>query len=551
MASAISFQGLSSGLQTDSLVNAILQQEAQPLQRLQNRVTLNNQRTQALQGIISNLRSLGTSLSTLQYSSFQSRSVTSTDSTNAYVTATASGGVNGSYEVKVDKIATKATLGGSAFAVADPLTTKIFDDSTLSSADFAVEGTDGKIKTFSLASTNNNIYGLRDALNAAGAGITASVVNTGTGANPYQLVLTAKDTGTGTTSGKITLAETTSGGALNSLGIAAGTLDNATTPTAITGGTLSTGSQISQDAVFTVNGISLTRKTNVVSDAVDGATFTLKQGGQTTATGFTIAVDTSAITSQLQDALTKFNAVVTAVNNGSKSGGPLVGDTTTRNILTQVRAVLGSVPAGLSASNAYQTGADVGIKTNRDGTLSLDATAFKAALDANPDAVKKVFALTASSSNAAVSFVGANALTATGSLAFDITSFTSGSGDVVGTVNGVAVTGTGGVIYGPAGSSIEGLTLSVSGTGSGSLTLSRGLGQSIQDLVAKLTASGSGQLSQTISSLSAQNFNLQSQITAGQSRLDRRKEVLQAEFSSMEATLGQLQGAGQSLGGLR
>lgn len=522
-----------------------------PLQRLQNRVNLNNQRTQALQGIVSSLRSLGTSLSTLQNSSFFARSVSSNDSTGAYVTASASGAASGTYDVKVTQIASKATLGGSAFAVADPLTTKVFNDGSASSADFAIQGTDGKVKTFSLASTNNNIYGLRDALNAAGAGVTASVVNTGSGANPYQLVITAKETGTGTTSGLITLAETTSGGALNSLGIAAGTVDSPTTPTIITGGTQSTGAQISQDAVFTVNGITLTRKSNTVSDAVDGVTFTLKQGAQATATSFTVAQDTSAITSQLQDALTKFNAVVTAVNNGSKQGGALVGDTTTRNILTQVRAVLGAVPSGLPASNAYQTGADVGIKTNRDGTLSLDTTVFKAALEANPDAVRKVFGLTATSDNAAVSFVGANSLTATGALAFDISSYTSGSGDVSGTVNGVSVSGTGGIIYGPVGSSIEGLTLSVSGTGTGTLTLSRGLGQGIQDLIAKLTASGSGQLTQTISNINAQNFSLQGQIISGQARLDRRKEVLQAEFANLEATLGQLQSAGQSLGSLR
>ncbi len=546
MASAISFQGLSSGLQTDLLVNAILQQEGLPLQRLQNRVNLNNQRTQALQGIVSSLRSLGTSLSTLQNTSFLTRSVSSTDSTNAFVTATASGGVNGTYDVKVTQIATKATLGGAAFAVADPLTTKVFNDGSSASADFAVQGTDGTVKTFSLSSNNNNIYGLRDALNASGAGITATVVNTGSGANPYQLVLTAKDSGTGTTSGKITLAETTSGGPFNTLGIAAGT----STPTTITGGTQSAGAQISQDAIFTVNGIELTRKTNVVSDAVDGVTFTLKQGGQTTATGFTVTQDTSAITSQLQDAITKFNAVVTAVTTGSKPGGALAGDTTTRNILGQVRAALGGVPAGLPGSNAYQTGADVGIKTNRDGTLSLDATVFKAALDADPEAVKKVFALTASSDNAAVSFVGASAATATGAIAFDITSFTSGTGDVSGTVNGEAVSGTGGILYGPAGSSIEGLTLSVSGTGTGTLTLSRGIGQAVQDLVSKLTASGSGQLTQTISNINAQNFSLQAQITVGQQRLDRRKEVLLLEFSNLEATLGQLQGAGQSLGAL-
>lgn len=538
MASAISFQGLSSGLQTDALVNAIIQQEGMPLQRLQSKVNLNAQRASALQGIVTNLRSLGTSLSTLQFSSFYKSAVTSNDSNGTYVSATASGAANGTYDVKVSQIATKATLGGSAFAVADPLTTKVFDDSGASQADFSIQGTDGVTKTFSVTATNNNLYGLRDAINASGAAVNATVVNTGIGANPYQLVLTAKETGTGTTGGKLTLAETTGGGPLNTLTIAGGA------------GSQSSGSQIAQDATFSINGIDLTRKTNTVSDAVDGVTFTLKQGGQTTATAFTVAQDTAAVTSQVQDVITKFNTIVKAISDGSKPGGVLYGDSTTRNILAQLRATLGATPSGLSSANAYQTTADLGIKTNRDGTLSLDTTVLKAALDADPAAVRKVFAMDASSSNAALSFVGANSKTATGSLAFNITSYTAGTGDVTGTIDGVAVTGTGGILIGPAGTSIEGLNVSVTGTGSGTLTLSRGVAQSVQDLINSLSASGSGQISRTIANLTDQNVGLQRQITTGQQRLDRRKEALQLEYSRMESVLGQLQGAGQSLGSL-
>ncbi len=539
MASAISFQGLSSGLQTDALVNAIIQQEGQPLQRLQAKVNLNAQRASTLQGIVSNLRTLGTSLSTLQYSSFYKNAVDTTDANGAYVTATASGAANGAYDVKVTQLATKATLGGSAFSVADPLTAKVFDDSSHTQADFSLTGTDGVAKTFSVTATNNSLYGLRDAINASGAAVTATVVNTGTGAKPYQLVLTAKDSGTGSTSGKLTLAETTSGGPLNTLTIAGGA------------GTQSAGSQVAQDALFSVNGIDLVRKSNTVTDAVDGVTFTLKQGGQTTATTFTVKQDTAAITSQIQDVLTKFNTIVSAITNGSKPGGALYGDTTTRTLLAQLRSTLGAVPSGLPGTNAYQTTADLGIKTNRDGTLSLDTTALQAALTADPEAVRKVFAMNASSSNAAVSFVGANSKTATGALSFTISSYTSGTGAVSGTINGVAVSGTGGILIGPADSSIEGLTVSVSGTGSGTLTLSRGVAQSVQDLISTLSASGSGQISKTIANLNDQNVGLQRQITTGQQRLDRRKEALQLEYSQMESVLGQLQSAGQSLGSLR
>ena len=54
-----------------------------------------------------------------------------------------------------------------------------------------------------------------------------------------------------------------------------------------------------------------------------------------------------------------------------------------------------------------------------------------------------------------------------------------------------------------------------------------------------------------LSSIDGQNSNLTRQISEGQARLDRRKEVLQAQYAQLEATVGQLQAAGQSLSGIR
>jgi flagellar capping protein FliD len=76
------------------------------------------------------------------------------------------------------------------------------------------------------------------------------------------------------------------------------------------------------------------------------------------------------------------------------------------------------------------------------------------------------------------------------------------------------------------------------------------VGQAAQDVVSGLTAYGSGMLSTIMNSINSQNYNLTSQITAGQARLDRRKTVLQTQFAQVESTLGQLQAMGQSLSGM-
>jgi len=569
MSSPLSFQGLSTGLQTDTLVNAILQQEGQPLQRLQDRQTRNNLRVAALQSLKTNMTSLSTSLATLGSTSFDARSVTSTDTNNTYVTATATGAVAGNYDLKVGQVATRGRIsptltGGvpSNLAVADPLATPVFSGT---SASFAVQGTDGVIKTLTLNTANNTIYGLRDAINALGTadpnvvgskglGVVATVVNTGTGANPYQLILTAKDTGTGTTGGKVTIADVTGGGAINTLGITAGTVDSLTAPTTLSGGLGSAAADMAVDAKFTVNGIDLTRKSNTVTDAVDGVTFNLKQGGQATATTLTVAVDKSAITSAMQDVISKFNTMVKAYKDASGTGGALANDPSVRSFISQIRAALSGSPSGLPASASFTSTADLGIKTNRDGTLSLDTTVFQAALEKDSAAAKKVFAFSGASTNGVVSFYGGSAKTATGSLGFNITSFTSG-GAVTGTftVGGTdyVLTGSNGTLSGATGTPLEGLILSVTGTGSGTLSLSRGVGQAARDSISDLTASGTGNLAMILSSIDGQNSNLTRQISEGQARLDRRKEVLQAQYAQLEATVGQLQAAGQSLSGIR
>ena len=569
MASPISFQGLSTGLQTDQLVNAILQQEAQPLQRLQNKQTRNNQRVAAFQALKTNMTALSTSLASLGGTSFNARTVSSTDSNNTHVSASASGGAAGSYDLKVSQVATKGRIsptlvGGvpSNLAVADPLTTPVF---TGGSASFAIQGTDGVIKTLTMDSTNNTLYGLRDAINALGAadpnvvgskglGVVATVVNTGTGANPYQLVLTARDTGTGTTGGVVTIADVTAGGAVNALGIGAGTVDSMATPTTLTGGLASGAADVAKDALFSVNGIELTRKSNIVTDAVDGVTFTLKQGGQTTATTLTVALDKSGITSAMQDAISKFNTLVKTYKDASAFNGALSNDSSARSLIAQVRAALSGVPEGMPASSPFSSAADLGIKTNRDGSLSLDVTVFQAALDKDSAAARRVFAFTGDTTNGAVTVYGGGAKTTTGAMGFNITSFASG-GAVSGTftVDGTdyLLSGTNGTLSGAAGTPLEGLILSVTGTGTGTLNLTRGIGQAAQDLISELTASTTGNLSVLLSGINEQNAALSKQIFLGEQRLDRRREVLQAQFSKLEATIGQLQAAGQSLGSIR
>ncbi len=569
MASAISFQGLATGLQTDALVNAILAQEGKGLAAFQARQTRNKTRTSALTSMKSAMTTLSVSLAALQ-DKFNARTVTSTDTTGTYVTASASGAATGNYDLSVNTVATKGrispTLSGvvpTNLAVADPAAA-IFSSAK---ASFAVRGTDGVIKAFELA--NNSLSGLRDAINASGAGVTASVVNTGTGATPYQLVITAKETGTGTTGGVVTLAAIDnadlSATVVNpALGITGGVLSGTiAAPTGLSGGLQSGAAETAKDAVFTINGIQLTRKSNVVTDAAEGVTFTLKQGNQTGATTLTVAQDKATATNGMQDVITKFNTLLkvykdaaasTKDSDGAVIQGALSNDATSRTIISQIRAALTGASSGLPGSAAYQTPASLGVKTQSDGTLSLDATVFQAALEKDPAAAKRLFTISGESNNGILAFQGAGAKTATGAITFSIDSYTAGgavSGTFSGTANGtpfsIGLTGSNGTLIGNIGTALEGLTVSVSATGSGTLTISRGAGQTARDLITSLMASGSGSLANALTSIEDNNKTLATQIESAQSALDRRKKVLQLQFSKMEVTIAQMRATAGSL----
>jgi len=649
--SAISFQGVSSGVQTDALIQAILAQKGTGLARLQTQQTNNNNRTSALTAMKSSMNTLSLSLVSL-VDKFNARTVTSTDANNTYVTATAVGAAVGSYDLKVSSVATKArisptfnfsgtstnaaaltfnsataktitgavgftidgtstpggavsgtfTFGGASYALtgtngtltgaagtpleglsvtvngagsgtlnltATPTNLAVADPTksiSTAPATFAIQGTDGVVKTFQL--NNDSLNGLRDAINASGANVTASVVNTGTGATPYQLVVTAKDTGTGSTNGVITLADMTGGGAVNSLGIPAGiqTVNTAPAPDTLTGLSSSASGTTASDAVFTVNGIQLTRKSNVVTDAADGVTFTLKQGGQTGTTSLTVVQDKTTATAGMQDVLTKYNLLVTGYKtasaitqnaDGSVTKAPLAGDAATRAIMSKIKLSLTSVSAGLPSTAAYQNLGSLGVKTAADGTLSLDTTAFQNALDKDPAAVKRLFSFSGDSDNGVVSVSSAGAKTATGTVNFTISKDAGTgvlTGNFTGTANGTAfnidMTASNGVMVGAIGTALEGLNLAVTGPGSGIMTLSRGAGQAASDLITSLTSSSTGSIASTLLSIQTQNRSLALQIDSAQSALDKQKINLQRQFAHMEVIVGQLHAGATSLNNL-
>lgn len=545
MSSGISFQGLSTNLPTDQLIAAIINQQSQPMVRLQTQQKTNTTKSTALQTLRADLTSLSASLDSLTMGGFQANAVSSTDKDGTYATATASGATAGTYDLAVEKLATRARL---------VMPTKLQANAPIGKGDYVITDMAGKQVKVTIDDTNNSLAGLAAAINAAkdsdgnASDVNAAVIQTGADGTS-QLVLSATNTGQGK-----------NGATTFSIQMAAG---SALDPGAQGGFT----STAAGNAKFYLNGVAMERSSNTVSDAVAGVTFTLngEQTDLSKTTTFTVSQDKDAAAKAMQDVVDKFNtlyndyksrAKFTANADGSYTRGVFNMDMTVRNLVTQVQQALMGGPSGLSATARYQSPSSVGVKTNQDGTLSLDTAAFKEALGTDPGAVANLFNNSGVSSNPLLSFVSSGGKTTNSPISYTVSTV---SGKLTGTFSSTladgttqtnTLTATDGYFYGATGTALEGLVVKAQEGATGTLQVSTGVSRIVQDLVYKLSDNNPGDIGGLISDLGTQNYQLQLRINQQQDYLDKSKASLEKLYANLETTVGSLQSAGQSLSGL-
>ena len=211
--------------------------------------------------------------------------------------------------------------------------------------------------------------GLVDAINSGNRGYKAQLVNDGSGATPYKVVIKGAN---GSSEG-FNLSSTSS----TALGF--------TVPAGFS----------ATDAVLSVDGVSYTRKTNTITDIVDGLTLDLKAPTNGTA-NLLVSKDTSAIKTKLAALVTAYNDFNDIVNQTTdpKStletyGATLVGDSTVRMVRQQMRSVILGVSS--TPGSSIRTMSDVGFSLDQKGVMSLDATKLDKVLASNYDDVTKVF----------------------------------------------------------------------------------------------------------------------------------------------------------------
>lgn len=232
-------------------------------------------------------------------------------------------------------------------------------------------------KSITIDGTNNTLTGIRDAINAADAGVTASIVNDGSG-TPFRLVLASKETGEASS---MRISVDGDAALQNLLGNdPAGTQNLQQTLAA-------------QNAKLNVNGIAVASDTNTVKEAIQGTTLTLVQTGTT---GLSMKANTASMKTAINDFVKAYNALqgtaksLTAYDADTKTGAALMGDSTTRNLMNRVREVLTVPQAG--GTNEVKVLNEIGVAFQKDGTLLVDSTKLDKSLESNLAGVSRLFA---------------------------------------------------------------------------------------------------------------------------------------------------------------
>jgi flagellar hook-associated protein 2 len=362
LTSVLSALGGATGIDVTSAVNTILYADRAPERAWQAQQTALANQTAAINQLQSEASSLSDALSTLQSASGALTAASATSSNSGVLTATVADGTPASsHLIEVNNLAST----GSWYSAA-----QTSSSAALPPGSFSI--TAGGLTTpIQVGSGVNTLDQLAASINSQSLGVTANVVTDSTGA-------------------RLSLVSTTSG--------AAGDFSISNDTTAAF-----TRANTGTDASLTIDGVPISSASNTVTGALSGVTINLQGTSPSTEISLNVAPDSNSITSAVSSFISAYNTLIADVN----SQFTFDKSTNTAGTLQSDSAVQGLQSALLNSTN-YNSGSStlatldaLGIGTNSDGTLTLNATTLNTAIQTNNSAIATFFQGTASNGFAA------------------------------------------------------------------------------------------------------------------------------------------------------
>lgn len=363
---SVSSLGVGSGLDLESMVTKIMAAERAPIDALTTKINSTQTRISIYGTISTQLGALQTAADTLQFPTRLS-AVKATSGDDTIFSATgAFGAAAGNYGIEVTQLAsaqksfTQEYAAGTTFAPG--------------SLNFTVGGTAVTVNLNDPGKASYTLSEVRDKINSAGIGVTATVINTSSGGQ--RMVLTG--TNSGATNGfSLDSGVAASGGQAN--------LDGANFDT-VTVGLARTSAQ---DGRIKIDGIEISSSSNVFTN-LPGLTITAKKLSASGApTSLKVETDNDKIVTAAKAFVDAYNALTntiktnSAYNSSSKTAQPLNGDFAARSISTALSNTRMTVPSELSAAT-YKTLSELGISITQTGQLTLDETKLRQAVSKSP-----------------------------------------------------------------------------------------------------------------------------------------------------------------------
>ncbi len=458
--SGISSLGIGSGLDLSGLVESLVTAERIPTENRLNRQEVEASSDLSGVGIMkSALSSFQSSLSAFDDAdNFNTRSTSNSDSSALGVSATSDAEV-GNYNIDVTQVALSQSLASAAYSSSTDTigsgTIKVrFGE--ISGPGFSSFSVNPDISNISITvdSSNNTLAGLKDYINDGDYGVTASIINDGTG---YRLTLTSDDTGVESAM-EISITDTGDGDNLDSSGLSALAYNASATNLSET--------QTAANAALSINGLAISSASNVLDEVIEGVTLTVKEVTSSSAT-LNISESNTALGTAIRSVVSSYNEMMgelsqlSQVGSDTTSGGLLVGDASLRNFISGIRRLMTSQISGLDGSITALT--DMGITTASDGSLSINESTFSAALADNPTGALALFAPVGQIDDSLIEFNSADGSSEAGSYGINITTVATRGSLNGGTANNLTIDDDN-----------DDLTFSIDGVSTGSLSLTQG-----------------------------------------------------------------------------
>lgn len=541
---AITFTGLGSGIDSNSIIEQLVEVESAQINRLEAWKDEWTAKIAALQDLDTQLTALRTTTAAMEtLATFVTKSASVSDSTVLSATA-GSTATAGTHQVLVNQLAQNEVEVHQGLAAGDSVVnssgaSKVFAFSYAGGVAVSISVPDGATLS-DLAGLINN--------NGANPGVTATVLDMGDAytTDRYRLMITGNDTG-------------------SAYDIA---IDDGLTTLDGTGGTVDftsagfTETQSAQNAQMRLDGYPagswIERSSNTVSDLISGVTLSLLSTSATPVQ-VTVTDDTAAMQEKILALVDSYNQTIsyireqTAYDSTTGEAGVLLGNYAVQIIKSELAAIAtGNAKGFQDPEDPYLNLAQLGITTDADetsdtfGLLIVDEATLSAALSADPNGVAGLmadyFAGVSDDPTGNITYYGyLPGITEAG--VYDVEATVAGGVLVSGTINGQAATVDGDTLVGAAGYPEYGLAVRVNltdGVHTGTVRLKLGKNGDFTEKLDELLSLTSGPVNILIDNYEEIVSNIDSKIALEERRVEAYRQRLIEQFSRLEAVLAEL-----------